>query len=274
MAWTARIALVAVLLAGCPEDEPSGEPVTIRFDGRVGDEAFACGGTFGGVGSSGTELETRDLRFYVHDVRLVRADGTDVPVTLDEDGMWQTQGVALLDFEDGSGRCEGGNPQLNAQLSGTAPAGDYTGLRFALGVPFELNHDDHVVAPPPLNLTSMFWDWMGGYKFLRFDGATTGQPGGMRMHLGSTGCTADATGRVTTPCANENRASIELDGFDPGSSVVVADVAGLFADANLDTNADGTPPGCMADATDPDCAPVFANLGLAAGGTQRFFRVE
>ena len=274
MASPAWIALAAVLLAGCPDDEPGGEPVTIRFEGRVGDEPFACGGTFSGIGSTGTDMETRDFRFYVHDVRLVRTDGSEVAISLDEDGMWQTGGVALLDFEDGSGRCEGGNPQLNAQISGTAPAGDYTGIRFVLGVPFDRNHEDHVVAPPPLNLTSMFWDWNGGYKFLRFDGATTGQPGGMRVHLGSTGCMADATGHVTSPCANANRPSVELEGYVSGTSVVVADLAGLFTGADLDANAEGTPPGCMADSTDPDCAPIFANLGLASSSEQRFFRVE
>jgi len=157
------------------------------------------------------------------------------------------------------------------------PAGDYTGVRFVLGVPFELNHADHVIAPPPLNITSMFWDWNGGYKFFRFDGATTGQPDGMRFHLGSTGCEADADGNVTS-CANPNRAEVALEGFDPDTGLIVADLAGLFEGADLDANTMDTPPGCMGAPIDPDCAPYFDNLGLpfggSGGGDQSFFSVE
>jgi len=91
-------------LQGCGGDDTTGEPVTLTFDGRVGGEPFECGGSYDGVGSTDTTLEARDLRFYVHDVRLVRADGTEVPVSLEQDGMFQVEDVALLDFEDGSGR--------------------------------------------------------------------------------------------------------------------------------------------------------------------------
>lgn len=295
----ARAALVlALLLSACgggssgpsdasmpsdrsdPPDAPAeadafdGVPVTLRFDGRVGDEVFACGGSYEGIGVSATTLETHDFRFFVHALELVRADGTRAPVRLTQDGMWQLENVALLDFEDGSGPCEGGNPQLNSQVVGTVAEGDYVGVRFLLGVPFELNHADHVVAPPPLNLTSMFWSWNGGYKFFRFDGATTGQPDGLRVHLGSTGCEADPGGEVTS-CARPNRAEVVLDGFDPQSSTIVADLARLFAESDLDTNATSTPPGCMGSPSDMDCAPIFTTLGLSgAGAEQSVFRVE
>ena len=34
-----------------------------------------------------------------------------------------------------------------------------------MGVPFESNHRDSTIAPSPLNITAMFWNWQGGYKF-------------------------------------------------------------------------------------------------------------
>jgi uncharacterized repeat protein (TIGR04052 family) len=122
----------------------------------------------------------------------------------------------------------------------------------------------------------MFWNWQGGYKFIRLEGASTGLPG-VVLHLGSTGCTADAEGAVTS-CTHPNRPEVELDGADPyGSTPIVFDVAALYQGVDLDKNGGG-PPGCMAGADDPDCAGVFANLGLpfseSPGGDGRAFRLE
>ncbi|MEM7592163.1 MAG: MbnP family protein, partial [Cyanobacteria bacterium P01_A01_bin.83] len=86
-----------------------------------------------------------------------------------QDGKWQHQNVALLDFEDGTDSCDNGTPEIRTQVVGTIPEGDYESLQFTLGVPPQLNHDDAAIAPSPLNLTSMWWNWQGGYKFLRLD---------------------------------------------------------------------------------------------------------
>jgi hypothetical protein len=75
-----------------------------------------------------------------------------------------------------------------------------------MGVPFEKNHRDPVTAGAPLNLSCMFWVWNAGYKFLRFDYTSTGQPRGAFLHLGSTNCSPPAvpdlpvvpTGNVVT----------------------------------------------------------------------------
>jgi uncharacterized repeat protein (TIGR04052 family) len=270
------LALLAVLatassLASC--DEEARAAVTIDLVGRVGDAPFACGQTYDGIGTTGTQLTALDFRFYVHDVRLVVEGGDEVPLALTDDGVWQSEGVALIDFEAGDG-CEGGNAPTNTALVGTVPAstGAITGLRFRIGVPEARNHLDSATAPSPLNLSSMYWGWQGGYKFLRVEGRTTGQPAGMRMHLGSTACSGDAR-MGTRTCASRNEAVIAVDGFDPDRDLLVADLAGLFETSDLDVDAGGAP-GCMSDATDPECAPMFDTLGVTEGGEQRVFRVE
>jgi hypothetical protein len=48
---------------------------------------------------------------------------------------------------------------------------------------------------------------------------------------------------------------------------VVADVAALFAQTNLDVNQASTAAGCMSSPTDEDCAPIFQRLGLPFGNT-------
>lgn len=264
-----------VVLAGCGGGE-SEEPVSIQFAAKVGDEEFACGQSYSGVGSSGTEFTANDLRLYIHQVRLVAADGEEHTIALDQETRWQRDDVVLLDFEDGSATCENGTPGTNATVVGTAPDVEYTGIELTFGVPFELNHANAATADAPLNLTSMFWSWNGGYKFLRVDGDTPGLEG-WRLHVGSTACEGDDMGNVSG-CDNPNRATIALGDFDPESNTVVVDVAGLMEGADLEGNTMDTPPGCMSGLTDPDCRPYFHNLGLPWQDTespgQKLFRVE
>ena len=263
--------LVALGLASCGGDDA--EPLhSIQFAALAGTESVTCGGTYTGLGASNAELTVQDFRFYVHDVRLIAGDGTETPLELENDGLWQNGEVALLDFENGCG--DMGNPQLRTVIEGRAPSGEYTGIRFRLGVPESLNHQNPVEAAPPLSLTELFWSWNGGYKFVRVEGSSPTFEG-WRLHLGSTRCEGDMVGNAT--CADANRPEVALDGFDPLNGTVIADLAGLVAGSSLDNTAE-TAPGCMSAPTDPDCAPIFRNLGLpfdgAAAEGQSFFRAE
>ncbi len=236
------------------------EPVSFDFAAVVNGANFVCGDTYTGLGASGSDLTPRDFRMYVHDVRLVTADGREVAVALDDDGRFQNGEVVLLDFENGCG--DMGNADLNTTISGRAPAGDYTGLRFRIGVPDELNHADPTLADPPLNLTAMWWNWNGGYKHIRLD-AVSSAFDGWRLHLGSTGCEGDMMGTAT--CTTANRPDIQLSGADPRNATVQLDLAALVTGSTL-MNTDETPPGCMSAPMDMDCAPLFRELGLAFGG--------
>ena len=275
-AKTAPIFLLVVpLTAACGDDDPARRTIEVRVQGVVGTQPFACGQSYDNLGVSNSTWEGRDFRFYLSNVRLVDAGGAVVPLELVQDGQWQEGSVVLLDFEDRTNACQMGTPALNGVIRGSAPAGEYTGIRFELGVPFAVNHGDAAVAPAPLNVTTMWWNWRAGYKFLRVDGVTTGLPQ-WRLHLGSTGCDGDLSGNVTT-CTQPNRASVALDDFDPDVDVLVADLAELLAEADLENDL-ADEPGCMSKPTDAECAAYFSRLGLAFGaqgaGTQAFFRKE
>jgi uncharacterized repeat protein (TIGR04052 family) len=256
-----------------------GVAVTLNFRGVVGDQDFACGTAYTGMGTTGTTWTPSDARLYVHDVHLVDASGAMVPVTLTQDGLWQYDTLALLDFEDKTATCANGTTDVNTQIVGTVPAGTYVGVGFTVGVPFALNHADAATAASPLNLSTMFWSWQSGYKFVRVDGVSTGLPGGAVFHLGSTMCEADDNGTITA-CDNPNRAAIHIDSFDPAMDTVLFDIAALFADADLDTNQEQSMSVCMSDPADLDCAPIFASLGLGFAGApddpsaQTVFRKE
>ncbi|MDB9527617.1 metallo-mystery pair system four-Cys motif protein [Oscillatoria sp. CS-180] len=144
------------------------QTVSIQFAGMVGDQAFSCEESYM-LGTTETMMMPTDFRLYVSEVALIDTDGNAVMVELEQDGQWQYENVALLDFEDGTGTCANGTAETRTEVVGTVPEGEYEGVRFTLGVPFDLNHADATLAASPLNLTAMWWNWQGGYKFLRAD---------------------------------------------------------------------------------------------------------
>lgn len=271
------LALLAIAtLAACGEDDetppteeaPQGDQsaVTLSFAGLVGDTPLACDEDFAGFGPDGDRtLRFTDARMYVHGIALQGEDGTWVDATITDMAPYQGQGVALLDFENGAGECSNGNAEQNTTVTVMpSAAGQWQGVRFTLGVPFELNHSDASAAATPLNLTSLFWNWQGGYKFARIDAVVAGAGEGMmgfNMHLGSTGCDGSATGGVTA-CANENRPTYELTGSDPSTTPITIQIDELYANLDPGFNTPDTAPGCMSAPTDPECAPIFNALGL------------
>lgn len=240
--------------------------VTIPFAAEIGGQPFSCAATYEGMGAVATAVTAPDFRLFVSDVAMIRADGSLEPVTLDQDGQWQLKSLALLDFEDATGACVNGTPGTHTALTGTVPEGDYTGVAFTVGVPFEQNHQDPTLAPAPMNTTAMFWNWQGGYKFVRIDMVPTERkadgPKGWFLHLGSTLCDAASKTSAPTACQNPNRLDIRLEGFDPARNVVVIDPAPVVAGADLRVNAPETSPGCMSFLQDADCMTVMARLGL------------
>jgi len=279
----------AAVAVGCGDDGGGGGggtmPVTLSFAGEVDGEAFACGEEYV-VGANDTALAGADFRLFLSDVRLLTADGGEVPMALTQDGTWQLDGLALLDFEDGTTGCDAGNPPTRTVIEGTVPDGDYTGVRFDVGVPFDQNHVNDDVAPSPLSFTAMNWHWLGGYKFIRFDGSYPDRDGGWFLHLGSTVCTNadgetfpsmewDPASTPAQPCDNPNlMEDVTLDGFDPLTETIVVDMGRALAESAVDEN-DGLAIGCQSAPPDTDCAQVFPRMGLAhsgnAAGAQQLF---
>jgi uncharacterized repeat protein (TIGR04052 family) len=279
----------ALALAACSTapSTPKTAQVSLNFAAQINGQPFACGQRYDGVGTTGSSITPSDFRMYVSEVKLLRQDGSAVPVQLAQDGIWQHQNVALIDFENGTGPCRNGTTATNTAVRGQVPAGDYVGVELTVGVPFAQNHQDPTVAPAPLNSTAMFWNWQGGYKFIKFDttssGISTDKPAAPNamgpvtrysVHLGSTACAGDSKTQAPSACQNPNRMTVRLNQFDLAKNTVVVDMGAVLAQANVDVNAKGTSPGCMSFLKDADCPPVMSALGLAydgvaAAGAQR-----
>jgi uncharacterized repeat protein (TIGR04052 family) len=265
----------------------------------VGNKIARCGETYAGVGSSNASILLQDFRIYVSNARLIGRNGEETPIKLTPDGKWQNDQVTLLDFENASGNCNG-NADMNMSLRGEAPKGDYTGLAFDIGVPYEINHKDPTLASAPMNVTALTWPWRIGYKFTTIDLETTGgamsamtpkkvsaqesghaMPGmrmgpGMKMgeaasgfsiHLGSTDCgEGSPMSAPTAPCGNPNRATYRLAKFDARKQTVVLDLAALLAKTDVTVNAPGSSSGCMSFADDDDCIAIMDRFGLGFRG--------
>lgn len=275
-----RLALVIVpCLVGCGDNQhsdsadasvtadatPDAGPraVTLRFAAKVGGTAFACGQTYPNIGTSAASYVASDFRFYVHDVKLV-GPGGPVPVTLDANEWQNATGVALLDFENATNDCQMGSTATHEAVTGTAPAGTYTGIEFKVGVPFDLNHLDATTATAPLNIPAMYWAWASGHRFAKIDGVVGGK--GFNLHLGSTGCaSANPMAPPATACANPNVMALSFPTFNVETGTITVDPAAVLADVDVTTNTENTAPGCMSFPGDPECTTVFPHLGLAYG---------
>jgi uncharacterized repeat protein (TIGR04052 family) len=255
------------------------ESIELRFAARVGDAPFQCGESYTGGALGSATVEGRDLRLFVSEVTFLMRDGSEAALELEQDGLWQHRNLALLDFEDGTGECRNGTAPTRDRVTGTLPSGEIQGIRFTLGVPFELNHQNQALAPSPLSLTALFWSWNGGYKFLRAEVLSDGLPQGFFVHLGSTRCSPEGSpSRPATACEDSNRVTVEFPEFDPSRQRIVFDLAALLSGSELSRVEGGERAACMSAPTDARCAPVFRALGLPFGGSpagaQQIFRVE
>ena len=258
---TRAILILSVLLAACGKPQ---SPVEIEFAGVYHDAPFQCDAiTY--------QSTMTDLRFFVHALELRSASGEWSKVDLHDDPPWQHGDLALIDLEDGAWECMNGTAETRNVVIGSVPQGEYQGIRFTLGVPFDRNHGDPLAASPPLDDPAMHWHWRSGYKFLRAGVAT--QEDGFWIHLGSTGCEG-TVGNITS-CSSPNRVAIEFDDFVPARDRIVFDFAALIDGTNLN---DGEASDCSSSPAEDSCRSPFAALGIdfdsgSTNGTQRVFKV-
>lgn len=283
----------ALLLAACGEDSSTSttsietRDITLDFraiNSTVSPEvditADICGTTLSAVGTESTDAGIAYMGFYVSEVNLVTAAGNKVRVTLTDNSDTQEQGVALVDFRNKTSGCSGDAKTVVNTVTGSyehTSGTDYTGVEFQLGLPADINHADVNTAGILSKAVDMHWNWLGGYRYLRMDLVPAGgitkadstSATNWNVHLGATGCSNadenDGTSVSVLPpsstCTNTNLSVVALDGFDPASSRIGVDIGAMYAGSNLAADKGGST-GCMSGTTDPECAEIFARLGL------------
>jgi uncharacterized repeat protein (TIGR04052 family) len=228
------LAVITGVLSSCSGS--GARPAEIRFDVSQSTDAASLG----------------SVQFYVHDVELLDEGGRPHRFALVATPPWQTEQVALIDL---AGNPERRHVALTGRLERGSPD-SFRGVRFTVGVPFELNHVDPLTAPAPLDRGDLFWAWQSGHKFLRADVIVDGRE--WSFHLGSTGCSsASALRPPAAPCAQPNQVRVELRG-DPLRQLIRFRLAPIVAAAKAANHVACT----GAYAHEPACAAAYASTGL------------
>lgn len=151
-----------VLLSACKPTQPEPEETGIfefTFLARVGGQAFDKDVMFQNI--LGQRYTVEVFRMYVSDLTLIREDGTDTLIAE----------TLLLDFaEDEIKKTEHGEGLFEQFI---VPTGNYSGVRFGIGVPESRNGLDPTDYPSdhPLSVSQGgHWSWTTGYKFIQMDG--------------------------------------------------------------------------------------------------------
>ncbi|MEM9052362.1 MAG: MbnP family protein [Bacteroidota bacterium] len=151
--------LIAVfLLAGCNDDEESSpeSKVFVTFNPRAGGEDLQLGETHTNMMDYPYSVSL--MKFFISNIELITTDGTSIELS----------DIEIIDI--------GENKRT---LEFTVPEGNYTGVRYDLGVPAEMNGVNDSTfstaqypAGHPLNeqTTQMYWQVSAGYKFFSFEG--------------------------------------------------------------------------------------------------------
>lgn len=160
---------------------------------------------------NGQTLNINEVKLYVSSVALVKADGTEVPVS----------GINLAKLQKGT-------PPQNIEIfKGDAPAGEYRGVIFDVGVPRALNHQDATTARSPLSVEDgMYWAWNSGYIFMSVLGKTSasGSEKDVALHIGGD------NHRITVNLADLQKPGTAIQVTDKGASVGVSlNLAALLA---------------------------------------------
>ena len=235
-----------VCAAACHQNR---HPINIEFSATWAGQPLTC---------SSSDPSLTDLRFFVSDVTLIDASGQDYPFAFKADGRWQQEHVGLIDLENGEGGCVNGTKETNFRLTGSAKGIDFDGIRFTIGVPFDSNHANPLLADAPLDDSAMHWHWRSGYKFLRAGVATASD--GFWIHLGSTAC--EGTVQDISVCRSPNRVTVQLAGFSRENNRIRFDLAQLLDGVDL---TDGVKSDCSSGPSESACVAPFEALGLPIG---------
>jgi hypothetical protein len=161
-------ALVAAVFSfnACKDDKDDAVTgfgdVELEFESRAGDATLELGKEY--TNAAGEKLTFSTFNYYISNIVLVKADGTEYVVPKD-------QSYFLIEHND---------PESKEIKLSNVPAGDYTGLRFLIGVDSAKSVSpigERTGALDPAGAASgMYWSWNAGYIFVKVEGTSPAAP--------------------------------------------------------------------------------------------------
>jgi uncharacterized repeat protein (TIGR04052 family) len=254
------LSLIMFYLFGCTGKD---EPVALTITPSFNQQTLTCQSHFV---YQNEKWRYQQLQLFIHQVEVfVTGQGWKTWNMLATEK--QVDGIALvgencsyLADEQETNEAKVNNEHWQLQfsdpvLSGIAPSENITRIRFRLGVPINVNHENPLTQPSPLNDSSMFWVWQTGHKFMRIE--LKSENNDWLFHLGSTGCSSKSPVRAPTEkCLHPNIALIELP-FSMESPEITFDLLKLINGLELVNDHS-----CQSNMKNKHCQKLFEHLGL------------
>ncbi|HEX8424753.1 MbnP family protein [Hymenobacter sp.] len=152
----------SVAFTACKDDTDMPTPtdmvgnLNIEFENVVGDSPLELNRRAPYFTPSGDDFTVSIFRYYISNIKLKRADGTE---------FVQPESYYLVDQE---------RDQSRKFTIPNVPAGDYTQLTFILGVDAARNTAGAQTGA--LAVSDMFWSWDSGYIFTKLEGRSSKSP--------------------------------------------------------------------------------------------------
>jgi hypothetical protein len=155
---------ISLLMLGCnKDDEGTAQETTnlnVTFTASMGAAPFQMQKDYPYCDGRAIKFTTFD--FFVSDIVLLKSNTEETPVTqlIDVDFI-------SLSFSDEAGAIAGQTISIQG-----VPVGNYTGVRFGLGVASDLNRTKPVDygSSSPLSNSSFYWDGWSSYIFAKMEG--------------------------------------------------------------------------------------------------------
>lgn len=178
------LAATATLFVSCNSDDTAvANNVVLEFDNTFKTTTIVLGNASSAsatvnTSASGQLHHFSELKYVISNIRLVKADGTEVPYNIND----LDKGAAVIDQA---------KPASLQYVMRDIPSGEYKQLKFGLGVKKELNTLDQMRFPlfyatAGANDTRMMWEWGTGYRFTKLEGFYDNDHKEMSVHTGST----------------------------------------------------------------------------------------
>lgn len=179
------LTIMAVGLISCSTDDdtPVANNFSLEFKNTFGDAEIVLGGATSGTATKNTSEAGQihhfsELKYVISGIRLIKADGTEVPYNVN-------------DLDKGAIVVNHAKPETLNFVLNDIPSGEYSQIKFGLGVRSDLNVLDEARFPifyaaAGANDTEMMWEWGTGYRFTKLEGFYDADNKEMSIHTGST----------------------------------------------------------------------------------------
>lgn len=165
------------------DDNPVANDVTLHFNNTFKDTPIVLGDATSTQATKNESAEGQihhfaELKYVISNIRLIKSDGSEIPYNIN-------------DLDKGATVVNHAKPQTLDYILSNIPVGEYSQIKFGLGVKQELNTLDEVRFPnfykeAGANDTKMMWEWGTGYRFTKLEGFYEEDHKEMSIHTGST----------------------------------------------------------------------------------------